>query len=138
MSRRPAGMQADSTSAVQHYFQHPLAAAPGAPPPAKAAQDPADSLAVAPTVTLAPDQQRGIHQPGDDGEDWLVGEMLGDDVVQRYDPGQQRQTLQREADAYHLEQQDFHGLERRQGADEAAGAFAVELAVLQRQQRRLR
>src|SRR3569623_1968398 len=138
MSRRPAGMQADSTSAVQHYFQHPLAAEIGEQQRDEAAQGPADGLAAAPTETPAPDQQRGIHQPGDDGEDGLVGEMLGEDVVQRYDPGQQRQTLQRDADAYHLEQQGFHGLERRQGADEAAGAFAVELAVLQRQQRRQR
>src|SRR3569833_2441632 len=99
MSRRPAGMQADSTSAVQHYFQHPLAAEIGEQQRDEAAQGPADGLAAAPTETPAPDQQRGIYKPGDDGEDGLVGEMLGEDVVQRYNPGQQRQTLQRGAGA---------------------------------------
>src|SRR3569623_2391052 len=108
MSRRPAGMQADSTSAVQHYFQHPLAAEIGEQQRDEAAQGPADSLAAAQTETPAPDQQRGIYQPGDEGEDGLVGEMLGEEVVQRYDPAQQRQTMQHEADAYQFEQQDYH------------------------------
>src|SRR3569623_1815615 len=133
-----AACAADSTSALQHYFQHPLAAEIGEQQRDEAAQGPADGLAAAPPETPAPDQQCGIHQPGDDGEDGLVGQVLGEDVVQRYDPGQQRQTLQREADAYHLEQQGFLGLERRQGTDEAAGTCAGELAVRQRQQRRLR
>ncbi len=72
----------NSYSALQHQFQNEFTAEIGQHEYREAAEGPADRYLAAPAELVAPPQQHGKNQPGGDGKEGFMGQVLGEDVFQ--------------------------------------------------------
>lgn len=75
--------------ALEDEFQYRLAAEVGQHQHQDPAQGPGDRRATPPAELETPPEQGAEHQPGSDGQDGLVGEVLGEHILQEHQPAPQ-------------------------------------------------
>src|SRR5690606_21866336 len=122
---------------MQDEFTNQLAAEVRQHQQAEPCQGPADGFVAPPAKLMTAPEQQAENDPGEDGQQRLMHQVLCEKVVKEQPAGSKRGRQQQPACQQEAEQQAFHGLQWREVLDQAGGMLVPQMMVLQQQQQGL-